>query len=157
MRIDRFVSAFIVLMATVATGSAQQLPAPSRTVYRCEAAGKVTYSDAPCVGAKKVDVEPTRGLNRSTGAERLGSDVMRERQTELIADAVRPITGLDSQQFEVQRRRVQLPVAAKKECRALDQAIPRFERQETLTSSQELPAIQQQLFKLRKRYQQLHC
>jgi len=47
-----------------------KLPEPTRTVFKCEEAGKVTYSDAPCLGAQKVDVQPTRGLNKSSGTER---------------------------------------------------------------------------------------
>ncbi|MBK1714845.1 hypothetical protein CKO43_18960 [Rubrivivax gelatinosus] len=46
---------------------AQKLPTPSRDVFRCESNGKVIYSDSPCIGAKKVDVEPTRGLDASSG------------------------------------------------------------------------------------------
>ncbi|MEK8086891.1 hypothetical protein WNB94_10760 [Aquabacterium sp. A3] len=42
---------------------ATSLPPPSRTVYKCEVGGKVHYADSPCVGAQKVDVTPTRGMN----------------------------------------------------------------------------------------------
>ena len=30
-----------------------------KPVYRCETAGKVSYSDAPCVRAKEIDTTPT--------------------------------------------------------------------------------------------------
>jgi len=38
----------------------QNLPPSSRTDFRSEVDGKVTYSDSPCLGARKVEVEPTR-------------------------------------------------------------------------------------------------
>ena len=36
------------------------------TVYRCETAGKVAYSDSPCIGATIVDATPTQGMARGT-------------------------------------------------------------------------------------------
>jgi hypothetical protein len=33
---------------------------PTRTAFKCVVAGKVTYSDAPCEGAQRVDLQPTR-------------------------------------------------------------------------------------------------
>jgi hypothetical protein len=58
-------------------------------VFKCENGGKTFYSDSPCLGAKKIDVEPTRGLNKSTGSERTGKDVSREMQREQFAEAVK--------------------------------------------------------------------
>lgn len=75
---------------------ATNLPPPSRTVYKCEVGGKVHYSDSPCVGAQKVDVTPTRGMNKSAGRQLTGSDVRREVFREQLSDAVRPITGTDT-------------------------------------------------------------
>ena len=63
---------------------AQRLSPPSRTVFKCEVDGKVTYSDEACLGAKCLDVEPTRGLNKSSGQERVGADVRKERRNEQI-------------------------------------------------------------------------
>lgn len=54
---------------------AQSLPPPSRTVFKCEEAGKVVYSDSPCLGARQIDVEPTRGVNQITGKRLTGPDV----------------------------------------------------------------------------------
>lgn len=59
------------------------------------------YSDSPCVGAQKVDVTPTHGMNKSTGCEWMGSDVRREVFREQLSDAVRPITGMNAQQLEL--------------------------------------------------------
>jgi hypothetical protein len=41
------------------------LPAAAQsTVYRCETNGKVTYLEAPCVGAKVIDATPRKGSTR---------------------------------------------------------------------------------------------
>lgn len=63
------VALFVAQAAQVAAQSTT-LPAPSRTVYKCSVGGKVAYSDEPCVGAQRVNVEPTRGMNKSTGHEK---------------------------------------------------------------------------------------
>jgi hypothetical protein len=65
----------LVLSSGIAFAEAK-LPAPSRTAFKCEVAGKVVYSDSPCLGAQKIDVEPTRGLNKSTGRKLIGYDVL---------------------------------------------------------------------------------
>jgi hypothetical protein len=58
---------------TIPVTFAQSLPAPSRTVYKCEVGGKVTYSDSPCLGATRIDVEPTRGVSKLSGSQRVVS------------------------------------------------------------------------------------
>jgi hypothetical protein len=133
------------------------LPAPSRTVYKCTVEGKVVYTDEPCIGAKRVDVEPTRGLNKSTGRELTGRDVSRERQTEQLAEAVKPITGLTPQQFEVQRSRVRLAPEVKSECARLDGSIAQAETQERAEPIETRAAVQRRLFALRKRHRDLRC
>ena len=35
-----------------------QLPAPSRTIYKCVVKGAVSYSDEPCEGAQRLDATP---------------------------------------------------------------------------------------------------
>ena len=68
-------------------------PYPSRMVYKCEVAGKVVYSGEPCQGARKLDIAPSRGLNKSTGRELTGSDVTREKHREMTGEALKPLTG----------------------------------------------------------------
>ena len=65
-----------------------------KPVYRCETAGKVSYSDAPCVGAKEIDAIPTQGMDKMTGASRKGADVRRDEHNALMADALKPLTGM---------------------------------------------------------------
>ncbi len=147
----------ISFVALAAAAQAQKLPPPTRDVYRCEADGKVTYSDAPCLGAKKVDVEPTRGLNASTGRERVGKDVQRERLNEQLAEAVRPITGKDARQLDTQAKRLKLTASAQRECRGLDQEIPVTEARERNSSGNQLRTVQQQLLLQRQRFIALGC
>jgi len=97
----------MALVTASAHAIATNLPPPSRTVYKCEVGGKVRYSDSPCVGAQKVDVTPTRGMNKSTGCELTGSDVRREVFREQLIGAVRPIAGMNAQQlvlFKLRKR-----------------------------------------------------
>ncbi|MCE4555649.1 DUF4124 domain-containing protein [Pelomonas cellulosilytica] len=137
---------------------AQGLPHPSRTVYRCESEGKVIYSDEPCLGAKKVDVEPTRGLNKSTGQELQGRDVRNERFRETVADAAQPLTGMDAKQFDQAGRRQRLSAADQRQCRLLDQRLPAAEAAERAAKAgAELVAAQRQVFELRKAYRTLRC
>lgn len=145
-------------VVSVAGGAfAQKLPAPSRTVYKCEVNGKVVYSDDPCVGAQKLDVEPTRGVNRSTGVKREGADVRREHQREGFAEAVRPITGMDAKQMDKAGRRMKLQPEAQRECRWLDSAIPAQENRERLARMQDREAAQRELHALRVRSRELRC
>ena len=155
----------IVLLITVAVaaGTAAQaqsngLRQPSRTVYKCESAGKVTYSDEPCSGAVRVDVEPTRGMNKSSGSERTGADVARERRREGIAEALRPATGMDAKQFDTLARRHKFTPQAQQECRSLDRALPRAEAAEQRAGSPPaMKAAREDLLTVRRRYLDLGC
>lgn len=148
----------LALLTASAHALATNLPPPSRTVYKCEVGGKVHYSDSPCVGAQKVDVTPTRGMNKSTGRELTGSDVRREVFREQLSDAVRPITGMNAQQLDQAGRRMKLSSEAQVACRQLDQALPLAEQAErTAQGASALKAQQLELFKLRKRYRELGC
>ncbi len=147
-----------LLVATTSIPSfAQTVPAPSRTVFKCEVNGRIAYSDSPCLGAKRVDVEPTRGLNKSTGAERIGADVSRERHSEAVANALRPIFGETSDQRAKRHRRAKLDSATQTECSKLDDAIPVAEAEEKQTARAELPSIQGRLLQLRRRFRDLNC
>ncbi|AWG45916.1 MULTISPECIES: hypothetical protein [unclassified Massilia] len=137
--------------------SAQTLHAPSRTLFKCQDHGKITYSDSPCLGAEKLEVEPTRGVNKLSGKERVGADVRRELNQEMFANAVRPLTGLDAQQFAVQVRRYHLPGSAQQECRRLDQDITTSEYEEKRTAPAALRDVQARLFLLRQRFRELRC
>lgn len=148
--------ALIVAALSCSLASAQKLPQASREVFRCEVNGKTTYSDTPCLGAKKVDVEPTRGLT-STDKELPGADVRRERFDEGIAEAIRPLTGKDAKQLQVDSRRLHLTAPALAECRQLDTAIPAAEQKERVSDARSRLGVQQELLNLRQRFIQLRC
>lgn len=148
--------ALLALLA-LAPCHAQKVPAPSRDVFKCEENGKVVYSDAPCLGAKRVDVEPTRGLNKSTGSEKVGADVRRERMDETMAKAVEPIFSETAEQRAKRHRRASLTDKAKVHCNRLDEQIPATEQEEQQTAKEPLPRIQSKLLRLRQQYKELKC
>ena len=161
MGLMQFHSAVLIATAALAFAStqadAQTLPPTSRSVFKCEVAGKVVYSDAPCLGAQKIDVEPTRGLSKTSGREQVGNDVRREQHREMFADAIRPLTGMDAKQLDVQGRRMQLTPDAQRDCRRLDAEIPVAEKQEKFAKQQALADVQAQLFRMRRSFREQGC
>ena len=147
----------ILSILTIQVVHAQALPSSSRTVYKCNQDGKVVYSDSPCPGAERIDVQPTRGLNKSSGRELVGSDVRREVHREQFAEALRPLTGMNAQQLNTAGKRYQLPTQAQRDCHVLDNKIPQLEQAEKSASGSELRGIQDQLFKARGQYRGLRC
>lgn len=149
---------FIALLFITEFAFAQGLPHPSRTVFKCQEGNGTYYSDSPCPGATKVDVTPTRGLNKSTGKELIGTDVRRERNREIMAEALRPLTGKDAEQLDQFGRRYKLPTQAQQQCRKLDGEIPRWEQAERSAATKaSLSEVQGTLFQLRKQYRELRC
>lgn len=161
MNLMQFPHAILIATASLAFASmqaySQKLPPTSRAVFKCEVAGKVVYSDAPCLGAQKIDVEPTRGLSKTSGREQVGNDVRREQNREMFADAIRPLTGMDAKQLDVQGRRMKLTPDAQRECRRLDAEIPVAEKQEKLVKQQALADVQAQLFRMRQSFREQGC
>ena len=147
----------LVVLALSSVAQTVELPDPNRTVYRCEEAGKVLYSDAPCLAGQKVDVQPTRGLNKSSGSERVGKDVRDERTTEMIGAAIRPITGMSVEQRAVYHRRFKLSPASKAECALLDRRLLGLETAERESIGVEKAEIQRQLFESRSRAREIGC
>lgn len=139
------------------TSFAQKLPAPSGTAYKCEADGKITYSDAPCLGATRVDTTPTRGVNRATGTLRMGSDVRQEMHDEQMAEALRPLTGQSAEQWRTAKRRSRLPAETRARCTVLDHEIASTEWKEERVSGSARDAAQKRLLKLRQTYFDLQC
>lgn len=151
-----------LLLSLISLSAASQmspppLPPPSRTIFKCDEGSKTVYSDSPCLGAQRIDVEPTRGVSKLSGKERIGHDVQREQFKEQLSDALKPLSGMDRRQYATFERRSKLNPDAQQECRRLDTHIPPLERQELQVSGSELAAVQQRLFALRKRYRELGC
>ena len=148
---------FLVVILAIGQALAQKLPAPSRNVFKCENGGKVAYSDEPCLGAKRVDVEPTRGLNMTSGTEKIGNDVRQERQNEQMADALKPLFGESAKERARRHDRAKLSADSQSKCAKLDRDIPTAERQEASSASTTLASIQATLFQMRNEYRKLQC
>lgn len=155
----QIIAIFIVTSVLVGPSGlkAQTLPAPSRTMYKCKIQGTLTYSDTPCLGATKLDIEPTRGVSKLSGKELIGADVAHEHQREEFAQALRPLSGMDAKQLAVASRRYQLPAAAQQECRELDQNLPPVESAEQHAPPAALRDVQMRLFQMRTRFRDLRC
>ena len=126
---------------------------PTRTVFRCEVAGKITYSDALCRGAQRVDVQPTHGLNKSSGTVRVGEDVRVEHTNEAIAEAIRPIAVMSGGP----RARFKLSPSSKAECALLDRRVLSQERVERQLTGRDKVGAQRDLFESRSRAREIGC
>lgn len=147
----------LLALALPMPGLASPLPEPSRTMFKCVEGKKLTYTDQPCLGAQRLDVVPSRGLNKLSGTERTGADVARERHRENFALAIQPLSGMQAQQFAVLVRRQKLSNADRRECYSLDPGIAAAEGRERSADRITLRTVQQELFLLRKRYVELRC
>jgi hypothetical protein len=156
-RTRHHVGILVALISCAIPALGQQLPPPSRTMYKCTENKVVSYSDKPCLGAERLVVVPTRGVNKLSGKERIGPDVQAEHRREMFAEAIRPLTGMTPAQFEVQRHCYRLGSAAQAECRQLDPILLQTEAAEAAADKSARPAVQQHLFILRKRYTELGC
>lgn len=146
-------------MLCAAHGSAfsQSLPTPTRTIYKCKINGKLAYSDEPCLGAERLEVEPTRGVNKLSGKERVGADVRHELWRENFAGALHPITGMDARQLDARARRQKLDGQAQGECARMDRLLYRTEEMERTAGPNDKPEVQRDLLVMRKRFRDLRC
>ena len=136
---------------------AQSLPTPSRTVFKCTQNGKVIYSDSPCLGAQRLEIEPTRGVSKLSGKEKVGSDVRNEINREVFAEAVRLLTGMNDKELKTFGKRQKLTAELQRECRAMDIEIPHLEAKEKSAVKEASQQVQQELFRVRSRYRTIGC
>lgn len=146
-----------MLASAPASVGAQALPAPGRVIYKCIVGGKIAYTDEPCLGAQRLDIEPSRGLDKFSGKQMTGADVRTELHREMFGEALRPLTGLDGKAYATEVRRYKLNGYAKAECRSLDNHLPGIEAIERTASKEVRPAIQHELLVMRQRYKTLGC
>lgn len=134
------------------------MPAAAQpAVYRCETGGKVSYADAPCVGAKVIDATPTQGMDKMTGRSRKGKEVQRDEFNRLLDGAVRPITGKSTEEMNVVRRRVNLPGKDQAQCRALDSRLARLEASAKTSFNKDKAQADFDLYQARKQFFDLKC
>ncbi len=126
-------------------------------VYRCETAGKVSYSDSPCVGAKVIDATPNQGVDQMSGKSRKGRDVQRTELNHAFDDALRPLTGKSRDQMDVMRQRIKLPARDQGECRQLDARLPELEAAAQRETGASKAKADVDLYQTRKRYFDLKC
>lgn len=131
--------------------------AAQHPVYRCETNGKVSYSDAPCVGAKVINATPTQGIDKMTGQSRKGRDVQREEFNAAFDNALRPLHGRSHADMDVIRRRVKLPRGDQAQCASLDNRLPQLESDAAETSGDAKARADIDLYKARKQFFDLRC
>lgn len=141
----------------IAALGAACLPAPAQPVYRCEAQGRVTYSNEPCVGAKVVDTTPTQGLDKLSGVSRKSPAVQREELQKKMSEALYPMTGMTHAQRKVWQHRIKLPADAQVECRILDARIPQQEKAVRESAAKEKTEAETKLFLSRSQFRNLRC
>ena len=131
----------------------------SAQVYRCELEGKTIYSDAPCLGAKRVDTTPTQGMDKLSGRSRKSAEVRRDEHQKMVTEALRPFHGMSHQEMSPRYRRSQnrLTPAEHAECEALDGTIKQLEQREGSAQGDALKRTQMQLLQQRQRYKELNC
>ncbi len=129
----------------------------SAQVYRCDHGGKVSYSDEPCVGAKVVDATPTQGMDKMSGRTRKGADVLRDENRKALDSALQPLTGLDHEQMNVERKRHKLSPGAKATCRHLDRQLPELEARFARSAVSQKQEAETDLYKARKTFFELKC
>lgn len=137
--------------------SVMAMAASAQTVYRCETAGKVSYSDAPCVGAKVVDATPTQGMDKSSGRSQKSAEVRRDEFRKTMDTALRPLTGASHEEMNTLRRRHKLQSEEKMKCAALDARLPRLEAAAAEAGSTDKARADVELYKARKQFFDLKC
>lgn len=126
-------------------------------VYRCETAGKVAYSDTPCVGATVVDITPTQGMDKMSGKSRKSYELQRADVTHAVDDALKPLTDKSRGEMEVMRRRVNLTSNAQQDCARLDARLPALEQGARDSAAKNKSQADFDLYEARKRYFDLKC
>lgn len=127
------------------------------TVYRCETNGRVNYSDAPCVGAKVIDVTPTQGADKMTGRSSKGQEVQREEFHSTLDKATRPLHGLSHDEMDIRRRRYKLSSTEQLQCADLDEQLPVLEEKASKTAGAAKGQADVALYQARKRAFDLKC
>jgi hypothetical protein len=139
------------LMLVVTLASAAQ------PVYRCETAGKVSYSDSPCVGAQVIDATPNEGVDKMSGKSRKSSALQRTELNRAMDDALKPLTGKSRDEMDVLRHRVRLSSQEQMECARLDRQLPSLESDTQTRDTKTKAEADVRLYQTRKRYFDLKC
>ncbi|MCD6664171.1 MAG: DUF4124 domain-containing protein [Comamonas sp.] len=144
-----FTAALIAMACTMAYGQ----------VYRCDQGGKTVYTDAPCLGAKKIDATPSQGFDTYSGKSQKGKEVRKDERRRLMTESMRPLHG---QTYEAMKPRYErserhLTPAEHAQCEALDKTMEALEEREKRATGDTLKAVQLRLLRQRQRYRELKC
>ena len=134
---------FLIYLALVMASVCQ---AQSQPTYKCVTAGKVSYSDEPCVGATVVDITPTQGLDKITGTSKKGADVQRSEHNKLMADIFKPILRQTPEERARATKRAGMLPEENAECYMLDGQVRDSKSRNEVS-----------LYQTRKRYKDLKC
>ncbi len=147
------------LIALCLLGSTLSLTAQATDVYRCDQDGRVVFSDEPCLGAKRIEVHPTQGMDKLSGKSRKGEDVRRNEHHRQMDQALRPLHGRTHEEMNVQRRRYgnNLTPGEHARCAVMDQQLKTQEAREVGARGEALAETQKSLFQLRREHRALGC
>jgi hypothetical protein len=151
----------IVLAGGVATGVALVLPLDAAsqspagtTVFKCETAGQVIYTDTPCTDAHKVDALRIHGgAATAPSAERLPDRAGAARMQSGSIDPWRRVAS----QTPYAMTRASYGKGVNPECPHLAQRMARVEAEEQTATSRTIGLIQERLAVQRHWYRQLGC
>lgn len=151
----------IVLAGSVATGVALVLPldaasqsSAGATVFKCETAGRVIYTDTPCADAHKVDALRIQGgAAPAPGAERTPNRAGDARVQSGSMDPWRRVAS----QPPYAMTRASYGTSVNPECPHLAQRMARVEAEEQTATSRTIGLIQERLAVQRHWYRQLGC
>ncbi len=115
------------------------------------------YSNEPCLGAQIVDTTPTQGLDKSSGHSRKGADVSRAENRKMMADALKPLTGMDAAQLDTFGRQQKLEPKARQECARLDARLAEQTTSARTADKASVARADAVLFESRERYRELGC
>jgi hypothetical protein len=79
-----------LIMAVIVLGATIHAQPERAATYKCVTDGKVTYTDAPCVGGKLVDTTPTQGFGRMSSPSRKGTGTRKSRRPKPAAEVPNP-------------------------------------------------------------------
>lgn len=128
-------------------------------VYKCDQNGKTVYGDAPCLGAKRVNVTPTQGADKWTGKSKKGEDVRTDEFQTAMSKALKPLLGETPEQYKTRHRRTQagLTMRDMNRCTALDRQLQALEQTERDATGERLESTQKQLLQVRQQYYGMKC
>ncbi|MPZ44814.1 MAG: DUF4124 domain-containing protein [Betaproteobacteria bacterium] len=133
------------------THAASQAPS-GRTIFRCETAGQISYTDAPCPDAEKVDAIRLPGVNRPAAPDRMAYHAPSDDGSGATwrPSAVKRPDGLAP-------RAARFAAGVNAECPHLAQRMALMEAEELVANGHNVGVIQERLAVQRHWYRQLGC